>query len=112
MAALSGGAAVADGRIWMLGAASIAPIRRVSIQALSITGNITVAFRALPNKQQVARSNRAGKIADRDLMAACATPDIGEQLLSDVSRDCGVQLGGRWCELGQSFDGHGSFSTV
>ena len=44
--------------------------------ALNHPCNITVAFRALPNKQQIARSNSAGKIADRDLMAAYATPDI------------------------------------
>jgi hypothetical protein len=38
--------------------------------ALNHPCNIPVAFRALPNKQQVARSNSAGKIADHDLMAA------------------------------------------
>jgi len=80
--------------------------------ALNYPRDITVAFRALPNKQQVARSDSAEKIGDRDLMAACATPDVGQQLFPDVSRYGGVQLGGRWCELRQNFDGHASFSTV
>ena len=45
-------------------------VRCVESGALNHSRNITVAFRTLPNKQQVTRSDSAGKIGDRDLMAA------------------------------------------
>jgi hypothetical protein len=46
-----------------------------------------VAFDALPHLQQVATLDGTSEVGDRHFVTTASAPDVGQQLLTDVSRN-------------------------
>ena len=65
-----------------------------------------MAFGTLANQQQVTRFHRTREIGDGDLMAAGATPHIGQQQFLVLRRNARPQGQRRFREGGKGLDGH------